>query len=183
MEQSKGQRGLSKFLALWAADFEEIEEPSFSSEDPRESVWSVVTADPLPQRVPEPPGLQPNVATSSASPVQIAPPSIYGRQVKDRKAGAGVASTDSMAALAQAIQSQTAEIASLVKAQNDQPSHPAGTIKGLTRLSEEMVYIMRACDQYHVAVCLGSVLSLLAFSTSSLALSGAFSSPALCSRS
>ena len=47
MEQSKGQRGLSKFIALWGADFEEVEEPSFSSEDPRDSVWSVVTADPL----------------------------------------------------------------------------------------------------------------------------------------
>ena len=138
MEQSKGQRGLTKFITLWSADFEEVEEPSFCSEDPRDSTWSVVTADPVPQRVPEPPGLQPNVASSSAVPVLIAPPSIYGRQVKDRKAGGGATSTDSMAALAQAIQSQTAEIASLVKAQNEQPAHPAGTIKGLTRLSEEM---------------------------------------------
>ncbi len=129
MEQSKGQRGLSKFLALWAADFEEVEEPSFSSEDPRDSVWSVVTADPLPQRVPEPPGLNPNVAASSANPVFIAPPGIYGRQVKDRKAGAGTP-TDSMTALAQAIQSQTAEIASLVKAQNDQPTPPGRYSKG-----------------------------------------------------
>lgn len=162
MEQSKGQRGLSKFISLWSADFEGIEEPSFSSEDPKDSTWSVITADPLPQRVPEPPGLFPNVAASSTNPVLIAPPTIYGRQVKDRKAGAGATSTDSMAALAQAIQSQTAEIASLVKAQNDQPTHPAGTIKGLTRLSEEMVYLMRACDQYHVAVCPGEVGSALA---------------------
>lgn len=161
MEQSKGQRGLTKFISLWGADFEEVEEPSFSSEDPRESVWSVVTADPVPQRVPEPPGLSPNVAASSGNPVMIAPPAIYGRQVKDRKAGAGT-TTDSMTVLAQAIQSQTAEIASLVKAQHDQPAHPAGTLKGLSRLSEEMVFIMRACDQYHVAVCPGEVGTALA---------------------
>ena len=161
MEQSKGQRGLTKFISLWGADFEEIEEPSFSSEDPRDSAWSVVTADPIPQRVPEPPGLSPNVASSSGNPVLIAPPAIYGRQVKDRKAGAGTA-TDSMTVLAQAIQSQTAEIASLVKAQHDQPAHPAGTLKGLSRLSEKMVFIMRACDQYHVAICPGEVGTALA---------------------
>ena len=106
MEQSKGQRGLTKFLTIWSMDFEELEEPpSFSSEEP----WSVVSSDTHQPRVPEPPGLSPNVTTSSANPATIAPPGIYGRQVKDRKAGAAT-TTDSMAALAQAIQSQTAEI-------------------------------------------------------------------------
>lgn len=62
-----------------------------------------------------------------------------------------------MAALAQAIQSQTAEIASLVKAQADQSIHPQGSLKGLSKLSEEMVYVMRACDQYQVSICLGEV--------------------------
>ena len=67
-----------------------------------------------------------------------------------------------MAVLAQAIQSQTAELASLVKAQHEQTNHPQGTVKGLNRLSEEMVFIMRACDQYTVSVCPGEVGSSLA---------------------
>ena len=70
--------------------------------------------------------------------------------------------TDPMSVLAQAIQSQTAEIASLVKAQTDQSSHPQGSVKGLNRLSEEMVFVMRACDQYQVAVCPGEVGASLA---------------------
>lgn len=59
----------------------------------------------------------------------IGAPSIFGKG--DRRAGAGTGSTtDPMSVLAQAIQSQTAEIDSLVKAKANQSSHPQGSVKG-----------------------------------------------------
>ena len=90
--------------------------------------------------------------------MRISAPGVYGRtKVGDRKAGAVTSGGDSMATLAQAIQHQTAELASLVKAQHESGQHPAGTIRGLNRQSEELVFLARACDQYHVAVCPGEV--------------------------
>lgn len=58
-----------------------------------------------------------------------------------------------MARIAEAIQHQTAELANLVRSQVDVNSHPAGTLKGLGKQSEELVFMMRACGQYDVKLC------------------------------
>ena len=156
IEQSKGQKGLTKFLNKWRADFEEVEEPSFSSEGVPSRSWSVVSESP--PKVVEPPGLGAQVRDGGGPPMRIAAPGVFGRtKVEDRKAGAAASGGDSMATLAQAIQHQTAELASLVKAQHENGQHPAGTMRGLNRQSEELVFLARACDQYHVAVCPGEV--------------------------
>ena len=166
-EQQRGQRGLSKFLARWKQDFEELDGPEpLPSSGMSASTWSLVSQETPPKLV-SPPGLHGHSAhegsTLSAAQVverpgagvKIGAPTIYGKE--DRKAGAGAPASDPMSVLAKAIQSQTAEIASLVKAQVDHGAHPQGTIKGLTRLSEEMVYLIRACDEYQVTVCPGEV--------------------------
>lgn len=156
LEQSKGQKGLTKFLSKWRTEFEEIEEPSFGSEGMPSRSWSVVSESP--PKPAEPPGLGAQVTEVGGPPMRIAPPGVFGRRpVEDRKAGAVTSGGDSMATLAQAIQHQTAELASLVKAQHEGGQHPAGTLKGLNRQSEELVFLVRACDQYHVAVCPGEV--------------------------
>ena len=164
-EQSRGQKGLTKFLSKWKVDFEDEEDGALGASDassiPRS--WSVLNSE-SPGKVSTPPGLAetpPQVLEKSGTPLAIGAPTIYGKG--DRRAGAASGSgADPMAALAQAIQSQTAEIASLVKAQTEVSSHPQGSVKGINRLSEEMVYIMRACDQYNVAVCPGEVGGALA---------------------
>jgi len=55
-----------------------------------------------------------------------------------------------MAQIARAIQHQTAELASLVKQQAETAPHAAGTLKGLGKQAEEVVFLMRACGQYDV---------------------------------
>lgn len=81
--------------------------------------------------------------------VRIGAPSVYR---SDRKAGAGEESTrqEPMAQIARAIQHQTAELASLVKQQAEVAPQAAGTLKGLGKQSEEIVFLMRACGQYDV---------------------------------
>ena len=165
-EQGRGQKGLTKFLTKWRADFEDDEGPTQDSPDAsaRSRSWSLVASDP-PSKLSSPPGLSetpPQVVERAGPPLTIGAPTIFGKG--DRRAGAAAApaGSDSMAVLAQAIQSQTAELASLVKAQHEQTNHPQGTVKGLNRLSEEMVFIMRACDQYTVSVYPGEVGSSLA---------------------
>ena len=91
----------------------------------------------------------------------IGAPRIYGRDT-DRKAGAREEVYDPMAKLTQAIQNQTSEIATLVRAQQDSGQHPPGSVRGLGRQSEELVFLMRACDQYDVKVCPGDVGTALA---------------------
>ena len=164
-EQSRGQKGLTKFLNKWRADFDEDEDKNTpspgTSSVPRS--WSVVPSESTlkPATPPGLPAMSPQVMEKPGPPLSIGAPTIYG---KDRRAGAatGAMGTDSMAVLAQANQSQTAELASLVKAQSDQSSHPQGTVEGLNKLSEEMVFVIRACDQYTVSVCPGEVGSSLA---------------------
>lgn len=91
----------------------------------------------------------------------IGAPRIFGRDT-DRKAGAREETSDPMAKLTQAIQKETSEIATLVRAQQDSGQHPPGSVKGLGRESEELVFLMRACDQYDVKVCPGDVGTALA---------------------
>ena len=84
----------------------------------------------------------------------VRPPSTYGNS--DRKAGAvatDATGSQSMAKIAEAIQHQTAELANLVRSQVDVNSHPAGTLKGLAKQSEELVFLLRACGQYDVKLC------------------------------
>eukprot|EP00435_Cladocopium_sp_Y103_P027489 s2990_g6.t1 len=84
--------------------------------------------------------------------IRIAPPGLYKN---DRKAGTGE-TTEPMEHIARAIQSQTAELATLVRHQAEGGgSHPAGILKGLNRQSEELVFLMRACGQYNIQVGAG----------------------------
>ena len=90
----------------------------------------------------------------ASSEIKIAAPAIY-----DRKAGA-VRPVDenpgTMEDIARAIKSQTAEIASFgVKSHTDTTSAPSGALKGLNGQSEEMVFLLRACNQYQVTVGAG----------------------------
>lgn len=79
----------------------------------------------------------------------LPPPGIYGQE--DRKAGTGGGS-EPMAELARAIQQQTSELATLVKAQNETTAAPSGLMKSLGRASEELVFLLRACGQYTVEI-------------------------------
>lgn len=60
-----------------------------------------------------------------------------------------------MAKIAQAIQRQTTKLATLVRNQADTTSHPSGSLKGLGRAAEEVVYVLRACGQYQVGLGAG----------------------------
>ncbi len=160
-EQGKGQRGLSKFLVKW----KEAAETSPESEG-QTSSWSVIpegqvgvpsqrsrmsSASASPS-VPPPPGIPGSWEQRTVGLVR--PPATYGNN--DRKAGAvstDGSGTQSMARIAEAIQHQTAELANLVRSQVDVNSHPAGTVKGLAKQSEELVFLMRACGQYDVKLC------------------------------
>ncbi|CAE7205713.1 unnamed protein product [Symbiodinium sp. CCMP2592] len=143
VEQEKGQRGLTKFLKAW-------QKPSSTRGSSPASVargssapsWDLVETSPE-----KPPSLQ----DRAPGPLRIGNPGIFG--VEDRKAGA----TDSGAfdEIARAIQSQTAEIASLVKSHTENTAVPPGTMKGLNRTSEELVFLLRACNQYQVTVGAG----------------------------
>lgn len=140
-EQCKGQRGLSKFLSKW----KEVVEGSPESEG-QTSSWSVIPEGPVrdltnakespAKSTPTPPPGIPG-SWEQRTVGLVRPPSTYG----DRKAGAGpgeTGGTQSMAKIAEAIQHQTAELANLVRSQVDVNSHPAGTLKGLAKLSEEL---------------------------------------------
>ena len=84
--------------------------------------------------------------------IKVAPPGLYKN---DRKAGTGEA-TEPMEHIARAIQSQTAELATLVRHQAEGGgAQPPGTIRGLNRQSEELVFLMRACGQYNIQVGAG----------------------------
>lgn len=81
--------------------------------------------------------------------MRIAPPSIYQPgAVSDRKAGAGEGGSEPVEQIVKALQNQAAELASLVRHQVDgSGTQPAGTVKGLGRQSEELVFLMRSCGQ------------------------------------
>ena len=57
-----------------------------------------------------------------------------------------------MTDIAKAIQQQTNELATLVKAQQESAAGAGGSLKGLGKTSEELVYLLRACGQYTVQV-------------------------------
>ena len=168
-EQHRGQRGMTRFIQTWKRaleDMSSLQSVPTSSVRSLPSSWEEIV----------PPFPSPKVTESSQSPstlavgkkkeeiapaptshsvqVKIAPPAIYGQSV-DRKAGAGGGDTLAFEEIAKAIQSQTAEIASLVKTHTESSASPAGTLKGLGRQSEELVFLVRACNQYAVVVGAG----------------------------
>eukprot|EP00435_Cladocopium_sp_Y103_P058511 s1062_g20.t1 len=93
-------------------------------------------------------------AVRRAESLRIAPPSLYQPgDPADRRAGATDGGGEPVEQIAKALQNQTAELASLVRHQVDgSGTQPAGTLKGLGRQSEELVFLMRACGQYDVKV-------------------------------
>ena len=57
-----------------------------------------------------------------------------------------------MTDIAKAIQQQTNELATLVKAQQETTTGTGGSLKGLGKTSEELVFLLRACGEYTVRV-------------------------------
>ena len=153
-EQANGVKGLTKFLAKWKGDTSRPSASSLRS-------WNVVgdakeqqagLGDKAPTVTPGSSVKSQSLGGFSVAPPPgisvVPPPGIYGQD--DRKAGTG--GGDPMVDIAKAIQQQTNELAALVKGQVDHSHGPAGTMKGLGRQSEELVYLLRACGQYDVAV-------------------------------
>eukprot|EP00435_Cladocopium_sp_Y103_P056630 s604_g19.t1 len=162
VEQAKGQRGLTKFLVKWREALREIEERGRRPdsdwsvvEESRPTTPSVATSPPqVPPFPSPPPGLKsPQQVETKGVGIRIEAPSVYRA---DRRAAGqeerGDSSGGQMAQIAKAIQHQTAELASLVKHQADTSTHPPGTVKGLGRQAEEMVFLLRACGQYQVGL-------------------------------
>lgn len=151
-EQRKGTKGLTKFLAKWRKQLA-AGKVALSAPTPPGS-WSMVSSpdEVKPRGVGE--EMRSEVGTPSASSrglVPLAPPGIYSAD--DRKAGTGGVADSSMTDIAKAIQYQTAELASLVKSQNEaNPTGNNGSIKSLNKVSEELVFLLRACGQYTVEV-------------------------------
>ena len=161
-EQRKGTKGLSKFLAKWRKQLAAETTP----QRPRESSWSVLSTPSegvVPSTLGSPAEPQPVERGSVSSPgtkpstprgkklAVLGPPGIYGQD--DRKAGTGgEGEREGMTELANAIKNQTSELATLVKAQHESNTGQGGTVKSLGKVSEELVFLLRACGQYTVAV-------------------------------
>ena len=151
-EQRKGTKGLTKFLGKWRKQVA-VDTPDRS----RASSWSLVGTPP--EALPTPAEVSPEgseALKSSVGPsvserkcVVLPPPGIYARE--DRKAGTG-GEENQMTDLARAIQHQTSELATLVKAQQETNVGQVGTMRSLQKTSEELVYLLRACGQYTVEV-------------------------------
>ena len=156
IEQANGQKGLTKFLVKWRQELVRLEELQSRKGD---SEWSMVgqsrraspvTSPEQPEVPVFPPGLEERpVEQKPDGGVRIKAPTVYR---SDRKAGAGEEAPrgEPMTQIARAIQHQTAELASLVKQQAESAPHASGTLKGLGKQSEEVVFLMRACGQYDV---------------------------------
>ena len=165
IEQAKGQKGLTRFLQKWR-EAKKAEDRRRAEEERkgRDSDWSVIgegrgtpmgssPETPVPSFPAPPPGLlggQPRMEAREGTGLRIGAPQVYRT---DRKAGAGEETRnpeEPMAQIAKAIQHQTAELATLVRNQQEVSAHPAGTLKGLGKGTEELVFLMRACGQYQI---------------------------------
>ena len=60
---------------------------------------------------------------------------------------------DDVSTIAQALRDQGADIAALARAQLEDKRAAKGTVKGLTRDEEDLVFLARGCDKHRVAVC------------------------------
>jgi len=160
-EQRKGTKGLTKFLAKWRRQL--------AADTPQGSMassWSLVgtpqTEGSTPEKSREEVQSVPTDLIAEQPIKQLAvlpPPGIYGQE--DRKAGTG-GGVEPMAELARAIQQQTSELATLVKAQHETTTAPSGSMKALGKMSEELVFLLRACGQYTVEIGDGEYGSNLA---------------------
>ena len=95
-------------------------------------------------------GTQARIEAREGNGLRIGAPQVYK---SDRKAGAGEDTRtpdEPMAQIAKAIQFQTAELATLVRNQQEVSVHPAGTLRSLGKGAEELVFLLRACGQYQV---------------------------------
>ena len=130
-EQRKGTKGLTKFLAKWRRQLA-VEKGKATVRSPPDS-WSMISSpeETVESSVPCTP--KEVEAPKPSNPVSrlavLGPPGIY--QPGDRKAGTGAGPEDgSMSEIAKAIQFQTAELANLVKNQNENASTAGqGTLK------------------------------------------------------
>ena len=148
-EQDRGQQGLTKFIRVWQRGTSHPPSPPSTTMSSVPASWEVL--DPSEKRsLPSEKSGQPS---SQGSPIRIGLPSIHG--IDDRKAGANTTGGETFDEIARAIKSQTAEIASLVKTHTESAAPAPGTVKGLTRQSEELVFLVRACNQYDVVVGAG----------------------------
>ena len=138
------KQGLSKFIRAWKRTASL--QPTFGNaafQENSSGTWELAGESG--------PGDRPSVLTNkrsstpaTPSPLRIGNPGISGQE--DRKAGAAEPGSEGrMEQVAKAIESQTAEIAALVKSQTDSNASPAGTLKGL----------LRACNQYQVTIGAG----------------------------
>eukprot|EP00435_Cladocopium_sp_Y103_P064105 s1381_g25.t1 len=166
-EQARGQRGLTKFLTKWRGELSRLEGEARTDTD-----WSVISQSTPPRtEVATPSSFATTPPTLAVEPapetvkiglveerkgegLRIATPGVYRA---DRKAGAGEdvggSASEPVVQIAKAIQNQTAELASLVRYQSEgSAGQPSGTLKGLKKQSEELVFLMRACGQYAVKV-------------------------------
>lgn len=149
VEQTRGQKGLTKFLTKWRKTLREEQ-----SKEIRADGWSLpsdvsrrTTPITSPEGIPDfptPPGLKPSIEPKGGDGVRIAAPGLYK---DERKAGAGEGREGDaeapMVQIAKAIQHQTAELATLVRHQSEGGAqNPAGTLRGLGRSAEETVYVM-----------------------------------------
>ena len=164
-EQERGQRGLTKFLVRWRQALKETEEES-RDKRARADSWSVISSTPNTPGVKSegstpPKGEAFQVTPNSSTPAPLARIGAPGVYKGDRRAGAGevevgAGAGSEVAQIAQAIKNQTAELATLVRHQPEGgSSFPAGTLKGLGRQAEEIVFVIRACGQYNVGLGAG----------------------------
>ena len=162
VEQAKGQRGLTRFLQSWRGTLSDLERmkqtysPTPQVDSEQSGSWSMVSSQKTSPSTPKVPSWAEGSSSERPAELRIAPPSVFK---PDRKAGAGGADAASrvkeepITQIAKALQSQTAELATLVRHQSEGGgSQPVGTLKGLNRQSEELVFLLRACGQYSVQI-------------------------------
>ncbi|CAK9114808.1 unnamed protein product [Durusdinium trenchii] len=85
--------------------------------------------------------------------LRVAPPGIYRPDIRAGARTDSGTTAEPVVQIAKAIQHQTAELASLVRQQTEGAGGQVpGTIRGLNKQSEELVFLLRACGQYQVRV-------------------------------
>ena len=181
IEQAGGQRGLTRFINKWKKELREGGTPGEKQDSewslltsPTSTTDRASAVPPIPRsfaaapeegvsvvpdRVPELQGQNPGKTSATSldnkpKELKIPPPGLY--HPGDRRAGAGEAAEkplEPVEQIAKALQSQTAELATLVRHQAEGGgAQPPGTLKGLGKQAEELVFLMRACGQYEVKV-------------------------------
>ena len=76
---------------------------------------------------------------------------------EDRRGGADTETDQALLRVAQAITEQSADIAVLARAQAEEKKGVRGTARSLSREEEDLILLVRGCDQYNVSVCPSTV--------------------------